>query len=440
MIKRIKRLEYGIKIILFVLLFFLINEIFKFIIIDDKESYTRIMLHEMYEQENIDVLFLGSSHCYRSINLEIFDKGWGINAFNAGTSSQQADGSYYLLREAGANNNIKQVYLEVYYDVLRENESYSLPTAKYIISDYMRPSLNRLEYLWGSGGSAHLTHGLILSRRNWDKFFDFAYIKDNISNKLSKSYLNYEYIESINEYYAGKGYVYSNDIIEQGSFIANTCFTPIDESAISLKNKEYLKKIIDYCNEQEIELIFYSAPIPDFRLINVGNYDLYILQMQELIKDTDVIYYDFNLCKSDWLVMEDIDFKDDHHLNGMGADKFSKALLHIMELKNPEDVFYKSYELKIQDNTETLYGIICEFIGEVDGGKKYFINPVTNIDHQLYYSIYKHREEETEYILLNNYSEEREFVIPAEESGYVKIYTASDIHGKNIINECKFAY
>lgn len=440
MMRRIKILKFGMKIILFVLLFLIVNRIFRFLIIDDKDSYTRIMFHEMYEQENIDVLFLGSSHCYRSVNLEIFDKEWGVNTFNAGTSSQQADGSYYLLREVGANNNIKRVYLEVYYDILRENENYRLPTASYIISDYMKPSLNRFEYLWESGGSDHLVHGFILPRRNWNKFFDYSYLKDNIRNKLNKSYLNYEYIDSGNEFYAGKGYVYSNDIIEQGNFFANACYAPIQESSISSKNKEYLNKIIDYCNKREIELIFYSAPVPDFRLINVGNYDLYILQMQELIKDYNVTYYDFNLCKPEWLAMENIDFKDDHHLNGMGADKFSEAFLHIMALENPEDAFYKSYELKVQDHTETLYGIICEFIGEVDGEKKYYINPVTNKEYPLYYSVYKHTDEEKEYSVLNNFSEEREFVIPAEESGYIKIYAASDSYGENIISECKFAY
>ena len=29
----------------------------RFLIVDDTESYTRVMMHELYQQENIDILF-----------------------------------------------------------------------------------------------------------------------------------------------------------------------------------------------------------------------------------------------------------------------------------------------------------------------------------------------------------------------------------------------
>lgn len=87
-----------------------------YILVDDIRSYTRIMLHEMYHQEeNIDVLFIGSSHCYRSLNPDVIDKIWNKNTFNGGTSSQCLDGSYAILNEVARENDLETVYLEMFY-------------------------------------------------------------------------------------------------------------------------------------------------------------------------------------------------------------------------------------------------------------------------------------------------------------------------------------
>jgi len=88
------------KIIFFFIAMFVLNEIFHYLLINDRASYTRIMLHELYQQEeNIDVLFLGSSHCFHSLNPEISDNIFQSNTFNAGTSLQPLDVSYALLRK-----------------------------------------------------------------------------------------------------------------------------------------------------------------------------------------------------------------------------------------------------------------------------------------------------------------------------------------------------
>ena len=40
-----------------------------FLLVDDVHSYSRVMLQELYRDAgNIDTLFLGSSHCYRSVD------------------------------------------------------------------------------------------------------------------------------------------------------------------------------------------------------------------------------------------------------------------------------------------------------------------------------------------------------------------------------------
>ena len=45
-----------------------------FLLVDDVHSYSRAMLQELYaDAGKIDTLFLGSSHCYRSVDPDAVD-------------------------------------------------------------------------------------------------------------------------------------------------------------------------------------------------------------------------------------------------------------------------------------------------------------------------------------------------------------------------------
>ena len=149
----------------FLLLTVLTGALLRFALTDDLHAYTRVMLQELYAQAGkIDVLFLGTSHCYRSFDPAAADAALGQNTFNAGSSQQMADGSYHLLREAGAQNNLKTVYLECFYIAYTADSSRSVPLACYLLTDYMRPSLNKYEYLWEMGGLAAFADDLLPAR------------------------------------------------------------------------------------------------------------------------------------------------------------------------------------------------------------------------------------------------------------------------------------
>ena len=77
-----------------------VGKILHYILVDDTSSYTRLTMHELYHADsNIDVLFVGSSHVYQSLNPEITDKIFQRNTFNAGSSSQGMDGSLAMIKE-----------------------------------------------------------------------------------------------------------------------------------------------------------------------------------------------------------------------------------------------------------------------------------------------------------------------------------------------------
>lgn len=127
-----------------------------FLLVDDLHAYSRVTLGEYYAQADaVDTVFVGSSHSYRSFDPDTIDPILGSHSFNLGTSQQQPDGSYWLIREAAANSPLKTVYLETFYTGYNQQKSSNVPLACYLITDYMRASSPyRYQYLWEMGGAA----------------------------------------------------------------------------------------------------------------------------------------------------------------------------------------------------------------------------------------------------------------------------------------------
>ena len=140
----------------FLLLTVLVLTAARFLLVDDVHSYSRVMLQELYGQAGqIDTLFLGSSHCYRSVDPAMVDEALGTHSFNAGSSQQLPDGSYYMLREAAEQNPLKTVYLEMFYTGYNQSASRDVSLACYLLTDFMRwNSPWRYRYLWEMGGMA----------------------------------------------------------------------------------------------------------------------------------------------------------------------------------------------------------------------------------------------------------------------------------------------
>ncbi|MCM1044028.1 MAG: hypothetical protein NC417_00820 [Candidatus Gastranaerophilales bacterium] len=385
-----KKIKMIVSALIFCLLFAGCNRFFRYILIDDTTSYTRITFHEMYEQDNIDVLFVGSSHCYRTFIPEIFDSELGMNTYNAGTSSQCLDGSYMVIQEAARYNDIKHIYLEVYYEMaFVENKDRDM-TSTYIISDYLKPSLDKVQYLINASTIEHYFNSFILGRRNWSKFFDAEYVKNLIIQKQTEDYKNYEYtyVTYDSEWYAGKGYVANNGVIENWNFFSEKGWDNINIEGISDDWLKSLTDIITFCDKNGIVLTLVSTPMSNFLLTGLGNYDDYVNMIRDLIKDTDVEYYDFNLCKEEYFSSTSSLFMDDHHLNCDGAEQFSYLLSDVINGEiSEEELFYDSFEEKIENLEPTVFGICyhddqevrtCKIVSNYADDLEYAITLVPN--------------------------------------------------------------
>ncbi len=352
----------ALVLFLFIFAFVAIAKLFRFMLDDDVHYYTRVMMHELYKEPDIEALFVGSSHCFRSIDPALADPLLNEKTFNAGSSHQCLDGSYALIRECAARNDLKEVYVELFYGTNQDSfiERNSM-TGTYILSDYMHPSLRKLSYLLNASAPRHYVNSFLIAARERERLSDPEEIFKTVKEKCTAPYLGYtyEYLKTEEEEYLGRGYVASYEENPEGGFCHEPFGVVFRGNTLSEDSKKCIRKIIDLCDSRGIRVSFFSSPMPDFRLAAIGGYDEYIKEVREVLNGTSARYYDFNLCREEYLSLSETDYMDSGHLNGAGAEKFTPVFAGFFSGKlSEEELFCGSYEEKLSDMGSRLLGFI----------------------------------------------------------------------------------
>ena len=276
--------------------------------------YPKLRWEEFYslEPDSVDMLFLGSSHCYRSFDPELFNEKLGIRAFNLGSSSQSSDSGFFILREALKYQNPKLVVCEVYWEVLDEDYS---PVQAIRNLEFMRPSINKISFFCHVLGlQDQLEYGMKILRYKKDfKLF--------LKNPLSS---NTPSRKRTNEFYKGSGFVSSSGEVGIKRLTTDNQFINYKIPTLSPRQIDYVAKTIDYCKERDIPILLVTAPIPPYSLGLIEDYHSIYLEIASLAKEVGVEYLDYNYIGKG--LFYNSDFKDDHHLNENGVRKLDHLL------------------------------------------------------------------------------------------------------------------
>lgn len=328
------KIKFLLKCLLVVAFVFLFDFLFRL----DINSYTRVMMSELYDDGYIDALFLGASHTYRSFDTALIEEKTGLNAFNAGSSAQQVQGSYYLLKEAHEQNGVGRVFLDITYTMMAYEEPGKKET--YIIADYIRSPGTKFAYLWDAFGTEGIINGILPSLHGSNCMPSTA--KEHLTQNYKKD--PYPYVTYSNEAYVGQGFVYSYEVVADDFIFREE--DPIDpDTPISSFAMQYLRQIIEYCRKNKIELVLVNPPMPDETLVTAEHFQAYVETIQQIASEEEIEYWDFNLAKEDVLTLERTDFWDASHLNGAGAEKFSQCFSELLNGTYP-DPFYTRFDEK----------------------------------------------------------------------------------------------
>lgn len=407
-----------------ILIFILISRGINYIYVDTEE-WPRIVWHDFYENRGkIDNLYLGSSHVHCDIDPLILDEMNGGFNFNLSTAFQNLNASYYLLREADKYNPISSVYVELYYYCnVKDNFSPDPDSTDPVDSgdsrciDNMKFSLNKIEYIYRCFETDKYIDAWFPFVRYRSQLGNWDYVKQTMEKKHGENYITYEsfadYGENGYAQFGHRGFGYSTQEYkdEQRLFFQERI---LNESPMGEKSENYLKKIIRYCQKRDISVTLFVSPMDELQLISTENYDNFVEQVSEIAAEFDVEFYDFNLVKEEYLpIQQGGYFSNAGHLNGKGADIFTRFFSETVSrsMAENEEYFYDSYEEKLRSISPRIYGL--------------YYRPSFN---ENVYAIASNRTEGMEYgviiqpdggeqYTLQDFSENRTFVLPSEEHG-----------------------
>jgi len=311
--------KFILRSLLFIIIFYALNLIAGAVLSIPKEVLINAGLFDpklrwdefhSKKPDSIDLLFLGSSHCYRSFDPAVFDGALNISSFNLGSGSQSAITAYYALREALCTQKPKTLVFEVYWMVFRDEPQFVNASYNY---EYMKDPAVKREFLMnGYAPSDYINFILpaVRYRNNLGDLINIALDKPKWLSKFSDRYRPGGFVENASAADIKKnnqfgGYVFKNDMIGP-------------------KNLEYFHKIIALCREKSIRLILVKSPLPPTSFGYIKNYSAIYDHFAKLARENSLTYIDYNVMKDTGLT--DADFKDDNHLNSAGVKKISADL------------------------------------------------------------------------------------------------------------------
>ena len=302
----LKKRIYGIlKLIAFLIIFAICLQTIRNILIR-KDNY-RTTYDFFSQKENFDVLFFGNSHVINGIYpMELWNK-YGIVSFNLANHSERMILTYYNMQLALKNTKPKLIVVDIYL----------LDDKRYYKKEYIHTTLD---------------------------CYPVSYIKYLAVNDMfeGKNLLNneFEYLFPFSMYHARwnelkkEDFLKNNKKLEKGAETRVAVSTPKeilkyedvkvydDEENINMK---YLRKIIEYCNKNEINILVTHLPHPASQEeISVSKY------VKKICDEYNINY--INFLNMD-IVNYNIDcYDEDSHLNPSGARKVTAYLgNYIME-------------------------------------------------------------------------------------------------------------
>lgn len=440
-----KNLKRIVGIVALFLLLIGEERVLEYLLINDGGTFERLMMHDFYENtENIDNLYLGSSHVYCDLNPAVLDEINGKNNFNLSTSAQPLIASYYLLIEADKKNDLACVYLDLWNGLLvDEHGSWKEPEellTSWQVLDQMKFSTNKLNWMLDSTDYQHVYLSLLPSVRYKNRLLDFDYLAGQLHNKTESDYLCYNDFEG----YRQKGYRYTEQKLED-LYRTTSVEVLVGSHELLADAKEYLVKIIEYCDKKDINLRLCANPVSNWNLCLEANYDQYLMQIRELVSQYDLEYYDFNLCKEEYLdINEGIYWYDNNHLNAYGAEIYSNVFGTFFEkLEKGEiqssDYFYDSYQEKLDNIEERVFGVIVEEMDDeakaeylassgIESAEDYRFFDLSTVDNlksdQIETYVYRVESGTKDKIVLQDWDRNTKYIFPTGAEGgklYIKI-------------------
>lgn len=286
-----------------------------------------------YEQENnsIDVLAIGSSHLFGSINPAILYHDYGIVSYVLGEPGMTVKEAYYTCVEALKTQSPKVIIIDISHahaDELMDDSNAFL-------------RIRGMKLSWNKYNMAKA-----VSEEDWlSLFLEYPYIHDRYDGDLEKrDFLPYRG-DKYHKYYKGNRIFWNT--FEK--FPENDYPYIEDIGEISDITIKYLDLLIDLAGQEGADIIFYNSPhaqAEDFqkRTNAIGRY----------VKEHGAEFINLNSIRDEIGLDIYTDMCDTEHVNHLGQEKTTAYLGSLLSLHygiedKRQDTAYESWELCAED-------------------------------------------------------------------------------------------
>lgn len=288
----------------------------------------------MYSQpkDTVDVAFLGSSHTYCHINTALLWEEYGISGYNYAAAEQPLWNTYYYLKEICKYQSPKLVVVDLFVPaVYQEDYHYN-----YIYDNLygFRFSIDKINMMRASMENDKFIN-------YFPAFFDYHNNYENIdADTIREAFLP----KSMKANYKGYEPFFNVEVFERPNSDTE------DRGGFSDKSREYLQRIIDYCNENSIKLMLvvnpYTAP-------NVSQ-NMVFNEISDMAKEEGIFFKNYNNYYDEIGIDFNTDFNDISHLNYYGSCKYTRylaeELINQVELEDHRgDSQYASWDEHVKD-------------------------------------------------------------------------------------------
>ena len=315
-------------LLLALLLFFKCNDI---LLSTSTNRY--YMLDEYLDSvdESYDVQIFGSCHAYTSFNAKTFTEEQDISAFVLAYPSEIIPTTYVRMATQFRQDAPEVAVIDIWginaYDTYIDKES--------LFNDYLLPNLESFPFSREKLEVVNEYEHLNI----WDLTFPIVRYKDRMmDNSLEEVDFNYSFREAhqfqpkyirteMELRFANRGYkpydvYYITDYPDLQAQVDSDELLPLEEDI-----QKYVDKIIELCDEYDVELIFYRAPYrSNERELMKVNY------FRDYCEERSITFIDLEK-ELEWDYMAD--FADYEHLSEDGAAKATEYLTpYILEALN----------------------------------------------------------------------------------------------------------
>lgn len=260
-------------------------------------------------RDSVDMVFVGTSHQFCSINTDLLYDEYGINSFMLATSAQTVPMTYYAVWEAIELQHPDVIVME----------------AVYLAQNFI--DLGAETNHWFIDGMPKCEAKKAMIR-------DFISDEERIYYYLPIGQFHTRWKELKEDDYA------SNLTMPRGNFWSENVkynwaiplVDPSEKAPMDSEVEGYMDRIVELCKENNVKLILYTAPFNTLYIDDAQTEELFRMQrifngLNDYAKEKGIPYYNLFYEINEIGLKGETDYMDSQHLNCYGQEKLTRYMV-----------------------------------------------------------------------------------------------------------------